>query len=167
MPPHVKLKGSEFFTHYAAAVFLLAPTIAAIFSLATHDYGLSAIPAMRIFCACTLMASMFVAWLQTRALRFRVIETSEDAHVNYEKVMDAIAKTDWRISQHHLDSRIVSEVPGAGSWGERVDVRFHGTNVYVNSICDPSKRAQLIAFGDNLSNIAYIRCAVTGMPAVR
>jgi hypothetical protein len=144
-------------------LFCWPPTIATIFSLATHHYISSAIPVMRIVCACTLLASIFVAWFQTHALRFRVFETSENAHVNYQKVMDAIGKTDWHISQHHLDSRIVSEVPGAGSWGERVEVRFHGTNVYVNSICDPSKRPQLIAFGDNISNITYIRRAVMGI----
>jgi hypothetical protein len=161
LPRRVKLKRSEFYTHYAVSIVLLAPTVAAIYSFVTHKYISSAIPDMRIFCACTIMASAFLAWFQTWALRFRVVETSEDARSNYQKVIEAIGKTDWHISQHHADSRIVATVPGAVTWGERVEVQFHGTHVYVNSICDPSKWPVLIALGDNISHIAFIRDAVT------
>jgi hypothetical protein len=161
LPRRVKLKRSEFYTHYAVSIVLLAPTVAAIYSFVTRKYISSAIPDMRIFCACTIIASAFLAWFQTWALRFRVVETSEDARSNYQKVIEAIGKTDWHISQHRADSRIVATVPGAVTWGERVEVQFHGTQVYVNSICDPSKWPVLIAFGDNISHIAYIRDAVT------
>jgi hypothetical protein len=161
MPPRVKLKGSEFFTHYAVSIILLAPTVAAIYIFATHQYVLNAIAGMRIVCACTIMASAFLAWFQTWALRFREIKTSEDARSNYKKVIEAIGRTDWHISHHRVDSRIVAMVPGAVTWGERVEVQFHGTQVYVNSICDPSKWPVLIALGDNISHIAYIRDAVT------
>jgi hypothetical protein len=160
LPPRVELKGSEFYTHYAISIVLLAPTVAAICSLATHKYISSAIPGMRIICACTIVASAFLAWFQTWALRFRVYKTFEDARVNYQKVIDAIGKTNWHVSQHRVDSRIVAAVPGAVTWGERVEVRFHDTYVYVNSICDPSKWPVLIALGDNMSHIAYIRDAV-------
>jgi hypothetical protein len=160
LPSHVKLKGSEFYTHYAISIILLAPTFAAIYSLATHNYISSAIPGMRIFCACTIVAAAFLAWFQTWALRFRVFKTSEDARVNYQKVIDAIAKTNWHVSQHRSDSRIVATAPGAITWGERVEVRFHGTDIYVNSICDPSKWPVLVALGDNMSHIAYVRDAV-------
>jgi hypothetical protein len=111
----------------------------------------------------TLAASAFLARYQTRALRFRVIETSERARENYGKVIEAIGRADWRLSQHRIDSQIVAKVPGAASWGERVEARFHGTYVYVNSICDPSKWFQLIAWGDNISHIAYIRQALKGV----
>jgi hypothetical protein len=156
----VKLKGSEFYTHYAVSIVLLTPTVAAIYSLATHNFVSSAIPGMRTFCACTILASAFLAWYQTWALRFRVVQTSEDARSNYQKVIEAIGRTDWHVSQHRADSRIVAAVPGAATWGERVEIRFHGTSVYVSSICDPSKWPMLIALGDNMSHIAYIRDAV-------
>ena len=104
VPPRLKLKGSEFYTHYAVSLFLLIPTIATIYSLATHKYVSSAIPGMRTICLWTLGVSAFLAWFQTRALSFRVIETSEPAHENYRKVMEAIGRTDWRVSQHHVDS---------------------------------------------------------------
>ena len=162
-PPRLKLKGVEFYTHYALSFCLLLPTILLIFSLVTRKYSSGAIPDMRLICMWTLAASAFFAWFQTRALRFRIVETSQSAGVNYQKVMEAIGRTDWRISQHRDESQIVAKVPGAASWGERVEVRFHGTYVYVNSICDPSKWFQLIAWGDNLSHIAYIRHAVTGI----
>jgi hypothetical protein len=161
--PRLKLTGREFYTHYALSFLLLVPTIAAIYSLATHKYISSAIPGMRATCLYTLAASGFFAWFQTRALRFRVLETSENDRVNYQKVMEAIGRTNWRLLQHGVESRIVATVPGAASWGERIEVRFHGTYVYVNIICDPSKWFQLIAWGDNLSHIAYIRHAVNGI----
>jgi hypothetical protein len=132
-----------------------------LYFLATGKYNPSALSGMRVASMWTLAASAFFAWFQSRALRFRVVKTSETAGVSYQKVMQAIGRTDWRISQHHADSQIVAKVPGVASWGERVEVRFHGTYVYVNSICDPSKWFQMIAWGDNLSHIAYIRRAVT------
>jgi hypothetical protein len=162
-PPRLKLKGSEFYTHYASSLLLLIPTMVTSYSFATHHYVSSAVPGMRNICMWTLAVSVVLAWFQTRALRFRVIETSETPRENYRKVMEAIGKTDWRVSQHHVDSQIVAKVPGAASWGERVEVRFHGTCVYVNSICDPSKWFQLIAWGDNISHITYIRHAVKGI----
>jgi hypothetical protein len=161
LPSRLKLKGVEFYTHYSLAFLLLLPTILFVFSFATRKYNASGIPDMRLICLWTLAASAFFAWFQTRALRFRVVETSESAGVNYQKVMEAIGRTDWRISEHRVESRIVAKVPGAASWGERVEVRFHGTYVYINSICDPSKWFQLIAWGDNLTHIAYIRHSVT------
>jgi hypothetical protein len=162
-PPRLKLKGSEFYTHYALSFVLLAPTIAAIYSLATHKYVSTAIPGIRTISLWTLAASALSAWIQTKALRFRVLQTSENARVNYQKVMEAIGKTNWHLSQHRVDSQIVATVPGNVSWGERVEVRFHGTYVYVNSICDPSKRFAMTALGDNLDHIAYIRHAVVGI----
>jgi hypothetical protein len=140
-PPRLKLKGCEYFTRYASSFLLLVPTITLIYCLATHKYVSSAIPGMRTICLWTLALSAFLAWFQTRALRFRVIETSESARENYQKVMEAIGRTDWRLSQHRVDSQMVAKVPGAASWGERVEVRFHGTCVYVNSICDPTTTA--------------------------
>ena len=77
-------------------------------------------------------------------------------------VIESIGRTNWHISQHRADSRLVALVPGAVTWGEKVEVQFYGTDVYVNSICDPSKWPVLIALGDNISHIAYIRDAVTG-----
>jgi hypothetical protein len=161
--PRLKLKGFEFFTHYAVSFYLLTPTAVSIYWNATHNYASVNAAGMRAICMWALAASAFLAWFQTRALRFRVIETSESARENYRKVIDAIGKTDWRLSLHRIDSQIVAKAPGAASWGERVEVRFHGAYVYVNSICDPSKWFQLIAWGDNLSNIAYIRQAVKGL----
>jgi hypothetical protein len=157
----VKLNVSEFCTHYAIAILLLAPSVAAVYSLGTHHYVSSAIPGMRILCACTILASAFFASVQTWALRFRVFKTSGSARANYQKVIHAIGKTNWHISQRRAESRIVAAAPGAVTWGERVEVRFHGRDVYVNSICDPSKWPALVAFGDNMRHIAYVRDAVT------
>src|SRR5229473_5833717 len=98
-PPRLKLKGSEFYTHYAASFLLLIPTIVTSYSFATHHYVSSAVPGMRNICMWTLAVSVVLAWFQTRALRFRVIETSESARENYRKVMEAIGRTDWRLSR--------------------------------------------------------------------
>jgi hypothetical protein len=156
----VKLNRSEFITHYAIPIILLTPSIAAAYSFTTHHYVPSAIPGMRILCLSTIVASAFLASFQTWALRFRVFKTSENARVNYQKVIHAISKTNWRVSQHRAESRIVATVPGAVTWGERIEVRFHDTDVYANSICDPSKWPALVALGDNLSHVAYVRNAV-------
>jgi hypothetical protein len=159
----LKLKGFELFTHYAISFYLLIPAVASIYWNATHNYVSVNAAGIRVICFWTLAASAFLAWFQTRVLRFRVIETSDSASDNYRKVVEAIRKTDWRLSQHRIDLQIIADAPGTASWGERVEVRFHGSYVYVNSICDPSKWFQLVAWGDNLGNIAYIRQVLKGV----
>jgi hypothetical protein len=164
-PLRVNLSGLRFFTHYAVSFYLLTPSVVAIYCLATGNYISTAIPGMRVSCFLTLAASGFFAWFQTRALRFRVIKTSADAPANYAKVMEAISRTNWRVSRHNADSQLVATVPGGFplSFGERVEVRFRGTDVYVNSICDPDKWPQMIAWGNNRGNINYVHHAVTGI----
>jgi len=76
--------------------------------------------------------------------------------------MDAIHKAQWHVQIHNLDSRIVAAVPGTITMGDRVEVRFHTTDVLVNSICDPKKAWRVTGFGfwENADNIRYIRRAV-------
>jgi hypothetical protein len=141
----LSLKPSDLLTHYALPFYLLIPTAVAVYCIVTNHYVPSAIPAMAVLCSVTLAASGIFAWYQTRALRFRVFHTSSDAHENYEKVLQVLHKERWQIQYVQPDSRIVATARGFPlSWGERVEVRFDGTNVLVNSICDPAKSLSCI-----------------------
>jgi hypothetical protein len=161
-PPRLQLKGLDFVTHYGLPLYLLMPSVTAVWCLLTHHYVPSAIPGMRLILLLTLPCSGFFGWYQARALRFRQIKTSSNAHDNYLKVSAAIHRAaDWTIRNHHADSLIVATVPGFPlTWGERVEVRFHGSDVFVNSICDPSKWFGVFSWGRNGANMRFICHAV-------
>ena len=159
--PRLTLKGFDFFTHYALPFLLLIPSGVAIYCIVTKKYVSSAIPAMRFMCVATLAASGFFAWYQTRALRFRVFKTSSNAPTNYQKVLEAIHREHWQVHYAHPDSRIIATVRGFPvTWGERVEVRFEGADVLVNSICDPGQHSAVFSWGKNGENINYIGRAV-------
>jgi hypothetical protein len=156
------LRPSDLLTHYTLPLYLLIPSVVTACCLLTHHYVSSAIPAMAVMCAVTLAASGLSAWYQTRALRFRVFQTSSDAHENYEKVLHAMHKEDWQIQHVQPSSRIVATVRGFPlTWGERVEVRFDGRDVLVNSICDPGKFPSVASWGRNREHLNYIGHAVT------
>ncbi|PYK86031.1 MAG: hypothetical protein DMF47_08050 [Verrucomicrobia bacterium] len=159
--PRLALKGSDFFTHYALPFSMLIPSAVAIYCVLTHKYVSSAVPAMCIMCAVTLAVSVFFAWYQTRALRFRLFQTSSNAHENCLKVLHAMHKEHWRVHYTHADSQIVATVRGFPvTWGERVEVRFHGSDVFVNSICDPGTFFAVFSWGRNRENMNYVGDAV-------
>src|ERR1041384_3883930 len=121
------LRPSDLLTHYALPLYLLMPSAVAAYSLLTKHYVSSAIPAMAIMCFVTLVASGLSAWYQTRALRFRVFQTSSDAHENYEKVLHAMHTEHWQVQHAHHNSQIVATVRGLPlSWGGRGEVRVPG-----------------------------------------
>ena len=158
------LRPSDLLTHYALPLYLLTPSAVAAYCLLTHHYVPSAMPAMAVLCSVTLAASGVSAWYQTRALRFRVFQTSSEAHENYEKVLHAMKEEHWHVQHVHANSQIVATVRGFPlSWGERVEVRFDGRNVLVNSICDPGKFPSVASWGRNREHVSNIRRAVTNI----
>jgi len=143
---------------------LLIPSVVAAYCLLTNHYVSSAIPAMTFLCGVTLTASGISAWYQTRALQFRVFHTSAGAHENYEKVLHAMQGEHWHVQHRHANSQIVATVQGFPvSWGERVEVRFDGSDVLVNSICDPGKFPSVTSWGRNREHVSYLRRAVTNI----
>ena len=158
----LSLRPSELLTHYALPLYLLTPSVVAAYCLLTNHYVSSAIPAATVMCAVTAAASGISAWYQTRALRFRVFCTSSDAHENYEKVLRAMQEEHWHVQHVHAHSQIVATARGFPlSWGERIEVRFDGSDVLVNSICDPGKFPSVASWGRNREHVSYIRRAVT------
>jgi hypothetical protein len=162
--PRLALKGTDFLAHYSLPFLLLIPSAVAVYCIVTNDYVSSAIPGACIICVVTLAASGFFAWYQTRALRFRLFQTSSDAHENYHKVLQAVHKEHWQVQYVHADSRVVATVRGFPiTWGERVEVRFQGSDVLVNSICDPSKYFAVFSWGRNRENMSRVGRAVTNI----
>jgi hypothetical protein len=161
LPQHVELRGGDFVTHYGVSLFLLMPSAVLVFAFLTHHGDPSRLPGMRVLCLITLPAAGLFAWYQTRVLRFRWLRTSSDASSNYRKVMNAMHNAGWHVRTHTVDSRIVATVPGTITWGTRVEVRFHATDVLVNSICDPTAWfVSGFGLGENVDNVRYIGQAV-------
>jgi hypothetical protein len=88
----------------------------------------------------------FVFWsAQRRDLVFSEVATSNGALENYRVVRAAALAAGWRILREEPGVRVDAEVQGSTlEAGERVVVRFRGSEVLVASICDPSVGFSLV-----------------------
>lgn len=76
---------------------------------------------------------------QRRDLQYLRITTESDARANYEAVRSAADRAGWRILVEDPGRTLLAQTSGALlDVGERVAIRFRGSDVLVASICDPS-----------------------------
>ena len=157
-PPRLELKGLAFVRHYMLPLSLLGPSV--VFVLCELTVGPPANSAVSVMCLITLSGAGLIGWNQARSLQFRLIKTSSEAHDNYSRVLDAIHKQpDWKVRSHRADSLIVATVLGVQTI--RVEVRFHGGDTFVNSICDPSRLLPgVISWGRKKAIARYISSAL-------
>jgi hypothetical protein len=82
---------------------------------------------------------------QRHDLRYLHIATSSDANSNFQAVRAAADSAGWRIVQNEPARQL--DALACGSLldvGERIAVRFRGSEVLVASICDPSVGFSLV-----------------------
>lgn len=77
--------------------------------------------------------------VQRRDLQFVRVVTTSGTRSNYDAVRSAADRAGWRILVQEPGRKLVAQTPGVLlDVGERVTVRFCGTDVFIASICDPS-----------------------------
>jgi hypothetical protein len=77
--------------------------------------------------------------MQQRDRRYVTVATERDARQNFEAVRSALLGAGWRITCEEPASRLEARTIGAMQLaGERVAVRFCGSDVLVASVCDPA-----------------------------
>ena len=166
---YVELGAWDKITHYSIVGFFLVIT-ATSSALVVLDPGA---PKSRfllgIFVVSLLLAGIFY-WRQRRALRFVKFHTHHDAKFNFHAVLSLTANLEWNVIDERHAQLVVAAVPGfpktLRSWGARVTVCFSGTDVYVNSICDPAKGDSVVTFGRNSENVRAVAKAVNGSSLV-
>jgi hypothetical protein len=82
---------------------------------------------------------------QRQDLRYTRVQTQSDAPENFAAVRSAAVLAGWRIASEEPASRLVAQTTVTLlDVGERVAVRFRGSDVLVASICDPSVGFSLV-----------------------
>jgi hypothetical protein len=105
-----------------------------------------------------------VFWLaQRRDLNYLRLATCADAASNFNRVLRAATSAGWRIVREEAPWRIdaattVSLLDG----GERIAIRFQGSEVLVASICDPSVGFSLVGRRHCAQHRDLVREAVSG-----
>lgn len=131
---------SAFFSKMQDAV---AVTAAGLFGLV-----MSALLGLAFFCS------------QRRELRYDRIVTSNDAGTNFSAVRAALLDVQWRITSELPDRQLDAQTADSRfTVGERVQIRFAGSDVLVASICDPSVGFSLVGRRRCAEHRALVRSA--------
>jgi hypothetical protein len=105
---------------------------------------------------------------QRRDLRYTQCATGADAASNFDAVQSAARAAGWRIvhadAPRQLDAATSVSLLDAG---ERIAVRFHGRDVLVACICDPSVGFSLAGRRHCVAHRELVRRAVSGSTLVQ
>jgi hypothetical protein len=100
---------------------------------------------------------------QSRDLRFTRLATAADAPSNFDAVQVAAKAAGWRIVRQDAPRRLDAAASvSLLDTGERIAVRFHGSDVLVASICDPSVGFSLVGRRHCAEHRELVRQAVSG-----
>jgi hypothetical protein len=122
-----------------------------------HKYNiLNPAPAFEVFLYrafwLILVLAVFFYYLQTKRLKFKVI----NIHVDEDKFKDAAQKTakelDWKVIEKTGDIIIAKSRISWKSWGELITIIRDNERILINSICDPDKWPSVISYGMNKKN---------------
>jgi hypothetical protein len=96
-----------------------------------------------------------------RELRYDRIVTSNDAGSNFRAVRAAILDVHWRVTYELPDRQLDAQTADSRfTVGERVQIRFAGSDVLVASICDPSVGFSLVGRRRCAEHRGFVRSAV-------
>lgn len=150
-PHRLKLKGIGYLGHYASVLLALFPFLLSVVSyieyLIGSYQGLRSIEELFIGTRIFPLIAFVLLLIQYNRLKFTAIETKK----SNEKIMeicDEIAKVNsWKV-KYRSNNRFVASsnsVLNLGFWGEMITVIITENKIYVNSICDPYKRPNLLS----------------------
>jgi hypothetical protein len=98
---------------------------------------------------------------QRRELQYDRIVTSNDARANFQAVRAALLDVQWRVTSELSDRQLDAQTSDSRfTVGERVQIRFAGSDVLVASICDPSVGFSLVGRRRCAENRGLVRNAV-------
>ncbi len=98
--------------------------------------------------------AIIVYLIQKRRLKFRIIQTKLN-HIQLKEILIKVAQQlEWEFISSENDLYLAKTNPSffSGSWGEQITILFYQDKVFINSICDPSKRPSVVSWGRNRKN---------------
>ncbi len=105
-----------------------------------------------------------IFWLvQRRDLQYVRVPTHAESAANFAAVLGAAQRAGWRIVRHEPPRRLeAAAVVSLLDAGERIAVKFEGSDVLVASICDPSVGFSLVGRRHCAGHRELVRRAVSG-----
>ena len=167
MLQRMELKGAEKAKYFAATtICVYLATLcgalivtSAFFSKMQDAVAVTAAGLFGLFMSGLLGLAFFCS--QRRELRYDRIVTSNDAGTNFRAVRAALLDVQWRVTSELPDRQIDAQTPDSRfTVGERVQIRFAGSEVLVASICDPSVGFSLVGRRRCAEHRALVRGAV-------
>jgi hypothetical protein len=102
---------------------------------------------------------------QRRDLLYTRLATTGDATTNFDAILSAATAAGWRIVRTDAPRRLDAETSVTLlESGERIAVRFQGSEVLVACICDPSVGFSLVGRRHCAEHRELVRRAVSGTP---
>jgi len=161
----LELSTYEWFTHYLPVLF---PLFISFVSLAIPIFQPGGRD-MTAFVLIPIPIAYLLYRIQTKALRFTKATTPQPADKNFSLLRSLALEQEWKPINELPGVKIVLRTKGfpatLSSWGEQVTVLFQDQNIYVNSICDPSKHSSMFAGGRNQENIQRILAVLNATQA--
>ncbi len=156
-PKKLKLKGLGYLGHYFFVLLVLFPVMLTVYDFIKHLNGTyngvrpieELLDGTEIF----ILIAFVILVIQYNRLKFKSIETS----LTPKKILSLCAKF---AGVNNLAIKYVSKnefvatsnrsaIFAWGQWGEMLTVIILDKKVYINSICDPYKRPNIITMGKN------------------
>ncbi|MFC0878883.1 hypothetical protein ACE01N_19980 [Saccharicrinis sp. FJH2] len=154
-PKRLKLKGIGYFGHYAFVILILSPFLLTIIEYIKYLNGTykGLRPMNELFegTSIFIFLALILLLIQIRRLKFKTLETniSEESIIN---LCTKFAKVNNLEVKHVTKNEFVATSNGFlsfGTWGEMITVIIIDNIVYINSICDPYKRPNIVSLGKN------------------
>lgn len=152
----LKISFWEYFSHYFFALFFLFPLLLTLIDFIKYLFdnynGVRSMDELITSNYPLVIIALIIFGIQYSRLKFSVFETTlspREVSLICEKIANA---NNWEINKNTNEIFQASVKNFFPSWmfiGERVTVLSNEKKVYINSICDPSERPNIISFGQN------------------
>jgi len=151
--------GATLICVYLAALCAALVVTSAVFSTMQDATAVTAAGLFGLLMSGLLGLAFF--WSQRRELRYDRFVTSNDAGTNFRAVRAAILDVQWRVISQLPDRQLDAQTAHSRfTVGERVQIRFVGSDVWVASICDPSVGFSLVGRRKCAEHRALVRSVV-------
>lgn len=157
----LKLNFLEFIQHfYLVFYLLLIPILLMFFSLVDLFKGVNnPLKEGEIwFYIIPPILSILFYFYQKNKLKFKIISTNLSRSELNKIIIKVGNELGWKFTENKHNVIVAERCDNIifSIGGERITILFYKNNLYINSICDPSKRISISSGGRNRENISRL-----------
>lgn len=138
--------------YWISILFGFMPLIVFVLSIKdSASFDNSRLFLIMLFC---FPISLVTFFLQKNKLKIKSVETNLSNEEIVKKIENLAFELNWELKDKKSNYFFYVTNPKliSGSWGEQITVFIRENKVYVNSICDLSKRTSIVSMGRNHKN---------------